>query len=1004
MNTTMAKVSIPYLVGGWLLAVGSLVSATPVELYVALNGADTNPGTIEKPFRTLYRAQEAVRRAVEGMDGNVVVNLAPGEYRLDRTLEFSEVDSGRNGFRVVYRSAAGPGKARVLGSVPLVGWQEYRDGIWKIDVPEAVAFHTLYENGKRAWKARFPNYEHYPDMPTARGRYLVSVEGSPTSEKGETTGWLVYRAEDRPPVTSPTTMDILLFAEGKCDWMRTLRKVVSIDPDTCRITVAGRFWRGVKARARFFLENELGFLDAPGEFYLDKPGHTLYYKPMDERHPDTLGIAAPVLGRLLQLKGPSREQCVENLSIEGLMLAETDDSPHVGWWATQYGRNDGALVWMGNTRNIEIRNCHLKNSGRSGIMMIGHNTDNLVTGCWIEHMGVNGVTLSNRLLGPDKTNATEDRCERNRVLNCRIHDVGEIHCYAACANAFNVSDNEVAHCELFNSVRYAVTVRGNTGAQHGPMVWTQHPFCRGNRFHHLRVYRCGQDSGDMGALHGANLNIPDGDAINTFEQITVADCRAIPSMQDIGPDGIFLDWPRMCMHQVFRNVHIVRPQGRQLRSHGPDNGASAQTENVSWEPDFDKSRMEYDAIGLRPDFPKEYGGASLPLLPPPASVEAKPLDPDSILLSWQSAVAEGQPSVSYAVFRDGVPVGSTLCTSFEDRGLTERTVYRYAVATRAREFAPAGPRSPECEARTPPDTTPPLLLGARADDAAEHVWLRFSKPVDPTTAGLATNYRIDQGVRVLGAEVLTVPALVRLRVSPLTRGTTYRLTVNGVTDTAAARNAVPTDVQTTFRADQMVLHYTMDMTDGDAVVDSSGSGRHARLKGKAAWAPTGGQIGGALLLNGKDAYAEGPADFELGNADFTLAAWIWKDHDVSMTILAKVNGFSKQQWSWGWGACCFRAENHLSFHPAPAALGAKRWMHVAFVRQGNTGQAHVDGKPSGGMHDLSVLGDLSNGQSLLIGRRRHEETPVWFQGRIDDVRIYDRALTTGEIGVLALLK
>ena len=373
-------------------------------------------------------------------------------------------------------------------------------------------------------------------------------------------------------------------------------------------------------------------------------------------------------------------------------------------------------------------------------------------------------------------------------------------------------------------------------------------------------------------------------------------------------------------------------------------------------------------------------------------------------MSWRSAVAEGQPSVSYAIFRDGVPIGSTLNTSYEDRGLTEQTVYRYAVATRTTEFAPTGPRSPECEVSTPPDTTPPSLLGVRADDDAEHVWVRFSKPVDPTTAGLATNYRIDQGVRVLGAEAFAVPALVRLRVSPLTRGTTYCLTAHGVTDTSAARNAVPRGAQTTFHADQMVLHYTMDVTDGDTVVDASGSGRHARLKGNAAWAPMGGRTGGALLLDGKDAYAEGPAGFELGSSDFTLAAWIWKDHDVGMTILAKANGFPKRQWSWGWADCCFRAENHLSFHPDPADLGAKRWMHVAFVRQGNSGQAYVDGKPSGGTHDLSVLGDLSNGQPLLIGRRQHEETPVWFQGRIDDVRIYDRALTNAEIGILASLK
>jgi hypothetical protein len=238
----------------------------------------------------------------------------------------------------------------------------------------------------------------------------------------------------------------------------------------------------------------------------------------------------------------------------------------------------------------------------------------------------------------------------------------------------------------------------------------------------------------------------------------------------------------------------------------------------------------------------------------------------------------------------------------------------------------------------------------------------------------------------------------------LAPGTTYRLTVRSVTDTAAARNPVASDAQVTFRADRMVLHYTMDMSDGDAVVDASGNNRHARLKGHAAWAPDGGRIGGALLLDGKDTYAEGPADFELGRADFTLAAWIWKDHDGNMIIFAKADGFKKHEWSWGWTPCCFRAENQLTVHPDPADLGAQRWMHVAFVRRGSQGQAYVDGRPSGGQHDLSVLGDLVNGQPLLIGRRRHEETPVWFQGRIDDVRIYDRALTADELAVLAALR
>ena len=122
---------------------------------VGPNGNDENPGTAERPFQTLAQSQVAVRPLLEKMQSDVVVHVAPGDYRLEQPLKFTEADSGRNGFRVVYRSDAGPGKARLLGSKILQGWQPYRDGIWKIDLPPKTAFHTLYENGKAPTKHGF---------------------------------------------------------------------------------------------------------------------------------------------------------------------------------------------------------------------------------------------------------------------------------------------------------------------------------------------------------------------------------------------------------------------------------------------------------------------------------------------------------------------------------------------------------------------------------------------------------------------------------------------------------------------------------------------------------------------------------------------------------------------------------------------------------------------------------------------------------------------------------
>jgi hypothetical protein len=598
------------------LTLAIVCAAGEQHLYVNPAGDDGANGSEETPFRTLFRAQAVARVLAKDMQGDIIVHMAPGDYRLDRTLIFAPEDSGRNGFRVIYRSEAGPGKARLLGSVPLRRWKANGDGIWTATLPPKTMFHTLYENGQRVHKARFPNLERDPDHPVALGRYLVSVDGTPIqkdtppAEKSKS-AWLLYRPEDAPPVTDVTKMRIHIYGRGKCDWVREVFPVEQIDAQACRLTIRGNPFGGVGANARFFLEDELGFLDTPGEFFLNEKTGTLSYLPLGEGHPDTLHITYPKLNRLIEIRGNGREQCVKDLTFEGLSFEETDNSPPLALWAYA-GHRDGALVWMTNTANIIFRDCHLKNSGRSGIMMLGQNTNNLVTGCWIEHTGLNGISLCNRFLAADKKSPTLDRCEHNHISNTHISHVGELHTYAECVTLFNVSDNEIDHCELDNSVRYAVTLRGNTGPQYGPPVTTAFPPTARNWIHHVRIDRCGQDGGDMGALHTASLNNPGGESVNTFEQITITDTSTIPSSKDWPPDGIFIDWPKMSMDQVFRNIEVLRSQGKPFRSHGKDNEESAITENVSWKPGFKTDLMDYKHIGLTGDFPAEYKQAREP--------------------------------------------------------------------------------------------------------------------------------------------------------------------------------------------------------------------------------------------------------------------------------------------------------------------------------------------------------------------------------------------------------
>ena len=86
------------------------------EYWVSAAGNDADVGTTEKPFATLERARNAVREARKGglPKGGVTVWLRGGVYRMDKTFNLGEKDSGTAEAPVVYRPAPGE-EARLVG-------------------------------------------------------------------------------------------------------------------------------------------------------------------------------------------------------------------------------------------------------------------------------------------------------------------------------------------------------------------------------------------------------------------------------------------------------------------------------------------------------------------------------------------------------------------------------------------------------------------------------------------------------------------------------------------------------------------------------------------------------------------------------------------------------------------------------------------------------------------------------------------------------------------------
>jgi hypothetical protein len=985
---------------------------TQAEIFLSPDGKDSNRGTKDAPLATLEMARNRVREILGSgrMTGNIIVHVAPGTYRLTKPVKFTEEDSGQNNYRVIYRCSGAPGTAMFTGGQLLTGWKRHTDRIWKIELPGDTIFHTLYENGKRVYKARTPNRKYYPKHATAAALYFTSVKGSLRLEKGAKESWIITRkSEVDLSAIDIRQLRINIFPWGKCDWQRYICKVTKVDSETGKIAYDNDDdLTEVKDRARYFLEDAMVFLDAPGEFFLDEKARILFYIPLEKKHPDQLAITAPILHDLIRITGKDRESTVRNILFDGLRFDTTDGmSPRNTWWRYFRKGTIHALVFMQNTEKIEFRNCHFKNSGTTGLFMSHHNVHNIVAGCLIEQMGVNGITLCN-WSGSDSAGKSpnNDRLEFNILTNNKIHDVGQLMIYCSCINLMCGSYNRISYSELYNSPRYAITMRGNVQGQYGPFkINANVPPSVKNTFEYLNVYECGHDSGDMGAVHTATLNIPNGPAVNTFRQITIDRVYAVPGMMDYPPNGIFIDWPSRSMHQVFENMLITNTQGKPFRSHGNDNETSAVYRNVSWKPGFDKSAVELNRIGLLPSFPKEYGGRGIPVPSGAPQIKASQCTEHSVTL----IIENYSPEIVYTLFRNSKAIGTFRNPEFTDTGLSEKTVYKYEI--KASSLSDSGPDIPDAEhtVTTLADTKAPEFAADAVAVDSRTILLHFNEAVDKASAEKTDHFSLHPRRTITRSRVCPDPRFVRLDMEPGSLPETAQVTAVNIKDCSAASNKISRPISCRIISISPMLRYTFDNEKADSgmVSDSGPKALHGKLNGGSVLhALPGGNT--VLKLDGKDGYVLCAAAANLPDRDFTMCVWIKKASQGSRIVMAKGNGFMQNEWSLGWvwpgnaENISFRAENRFVCSQ-PKSLPINQWIHTAVVRKGTSIRIFLNGQLSNEFRGFAPK-SWQNDKPLMLGRRELAKTPAWFHGMIDDVLLTNKALTEEQLRAFSQLR
>ena len=192
----------------------------------------------------------------------------------------------------------------------------------------------------------------------------------------------------------------------------------------------------------------------------------------------------------------------------------------------------------------------------------------------------------------------------------------------------------------------------------------------------------------------------------------------------------------------------------------------------------------------------------------------------------------------------------------------------------------------------------------------------------------------------------------------------------------------------------------------DKVYDRSGQGNNGYFIGAAtSSAKVIGKMGQALQFNGSTSYVSLPANvLKAVNSGASLSLWVKTTTTVTNHPLISIKGYYVVYLGFNGVAGKVTAAFDGSSAGAPSSSSAYndgKWHNVVAENNGNLTTVYVDGasvvsysetisSDLSAVTDVSTIGSQFNGTSL-------------FGGTIDDVRIYNRALSASEVKQLYLM-
>lgn len=351
-----------------LMAAGHASAASSYHVSPAGTGdcsASSTPCTLQSALSQIASLTAST------MTGDIIVSLGDGTYRLNSPIVLGASDSGNNGYRVIWQAEANAHPV-LSGGTALTGWITVSGmtNTYVASVPTGTKSRQLYVNGRRAQRA-----------------WRSSDDFSNWAQTS--TGYTVTKSSLIDPVRDKALEFVYPGGAGNAtNWTSSRCGVDSIAEDSndaskFRITMVQPCYSN--ARLNYpnvgipsWLENGIGLLSAPGQWYLDSDAGLVYYSPLPgEVLSDSAAVLATSDG-LLTANGLS------NFTITGLTFRDST-------WNGASG-NDGIVDMQANLITTGTANPRIMKQVAGAISFSASSAVDF-RGNTVMHMGGDGVVF-----------------------------------------------------------------------------------------------------------------------------------------------------------------------------------------------------------------------------------------------------------------------------------------------------------------------------------------------------------------------------------------------------------------------------------------------------------------------------------------------------------------------------------------------------------------------------------------------------------------------------------